>query len=134
MHMLHHLSLGVSNVELSASFYDKALEPLGYVRVWTDLRPGEQNQAVGYGHPGAGDKLALKQVGAAVGAPYPGFHLAFAAPTRDSVAAFHAAALAAGGRDNGSPGLREAYGPNYFAAFVIDLDGHHIEAVCKSAA
>ena len=134
MHMLHHLSLGVSDVELSAVFYDKVLAPLGYVRVWSDIRPGEQGQAVGYGQPGGGDKLALKQVSVAVGAPYPGFHAAFAAPSRESVAAFHAAALAAGGKDNGAPGLREDYGPNYYAAFVVDVDGHHLEAVCKSAA
>ena len=134
MHMLHHLSLGVSDVELSAVFYDKVLAPLGYMRVWSDIRPGEQGQAVGYGQPGGGDKLALKQVSVAVGAPYPGFHAAFAAPSRESVAAFHAAALAAGGKDNGAPGLREDYGPNYYAAFVVDVDGHHLEAVCKSAA
>ena len=131
MHMLHHLSLGVSDVELSAVFYDKVLAPLGYVRVWSDIRPGEQGQAVGYGQPGGGDNLALKQVSVAVGAPYPGFHAAFAAPSRESVAAFHAAALAAGGKDNGAPGLREDYGPNYYAAFVVDVDGHHLEAVCK---
>ena len=132
MHMLHHLSLSVANVELSATFYDRALAPLGYERVWSDIRPGEKGQAVGYGLAGGGDKLALKQVAGLAGAPYPGFHVAFAAPTRQAVADFHAAALAAGGTDNGPPGLRAHYGPDYYAAFVLDPDGHHLEAVCKS--
>ena len=130
MHMLHHLSLGVSDVALAAAFYDRALAPLGYARVWSDIRPGEQGQAVGYGQPGGDDKLALKQAGATV-APCPGFHVAFAAPSRAAVDAFHAAALDAGGTDNGMPGLREAYGQDYYAAFVVDPDGHHLEAVCR---
>jgi catechol 2,3-dioxygenase-like lactoylglutathione lyase family enzyme len=129
--MLHHLSLGVASIEAAAAFYDAALAPLGYGRVWSDLRPGERGQAVGYGPAGGGDKLALKQIERTVALSCPGFHIALAAPTREAVAAFHAAALAAGGRDNGAPGLRPHYGPDYFAAFVIDADGHHLEAVCK---
>lgn len=82
MAMLHHLSLGVSDITRSAAFYDKVLAPLGYVRVWSVVRPGESGQAVGYGPAGGGDKLALKQVLAEVGAPYPDFHLAFGAPSR----------------------------------------------------
>jgi len=134
MHMIHHLSLGVADIGVSARFYDAALAPLGYVRVWSDIRPGETGQAVGYGVPGGGDKLALKQVGPTAGVPHEGFHVAFAAPSRQSVDLFHAAALAAGCEDNGRPGLREHYGPNYYAAFVRDPDGHNLEAVCKSAA
>ena len=130
--MLHHISIGAVEIERAARFYDAALEPLGYVRVWTDLRPGEQEQAVGYGPPGSGDKLAIKQVSLQV-ANIPGFHVALSAPSRSSVAAFHAAALAAGGTDNGQPGLRPDYGVNYFAAFVIDPEGHRLEAVCKTA-
>jgi catechol 2,3-dioxygenase-like lactoylglutathione lyase family enzyme len=99
--------------------------------VWSDLRPGEHGQAVGYGSKGSDDRLTIKQVTAAV-ANIPGFHLAFAATTRAEVTAFHKAALCAGGRDNGAPGLRPEYGPNYFAAFVIDPDGYRLEAVCKS--
>lgn len=129
--MLHHLSLGVADLALSAAFYDAALAPLGYVRVWEDIRPGEPDQAVGYGLPGGGDKLALKDQGAAARPPGPGFHLAFAAPDSAAVAAFHRAALAAGGTDNGAPGLRPHYGPGYYAAFVIDPDGHRLEAVFK---
>ena len=62
----------------------------------------------------------------------PGFHLAFAAESRSAVQAFHAAALAAGGRDNGPPGLRPDYGEHYYAAFVVDPEGHRLEAVCKA--
>ena len=127
--MLHHVSLGVSDIERAAAFYDAALAPLGYVRVWGDLRPGEPDQAVGYGLPGGGDKLAIKFRRKGQRPPGSGFHLAFAAPDRGSIARFHAAALANGGKDNGGPGLRPHYGPHYYAAFVIDPDGHHIEAV-----
>lgn len=127
--MLHHISLGTVDIERAARFYDAVLQPLGFVRVWADLRPGEQGQAVGYGPPGGGDKLAIKQVAQPV-PPIPGFHVAFAAPTRAAVVAFHAAALASGGTDHGPPGLRPAYGPNYFAAFVVDPEGHRLEAVC----
>lgn len=130
--MLHHLSLGAVDIERAARFYDAVLEPLGYVRVWSDLRPGEQDQAVGYGPPGSGDKLAIKQVSRAI-PPIPGFHVALSAPSRAAVAAFHSAALAAGGTDNGAPGLRPDYGPYYFAAFVVDPEGHRLEAVYKGA-
>jgi len=129
--MLHHLSLGARDIERAARFYDAVLAPLGYGRVWSDLRPGEEGQAVGYGPPGSGDKLAIKQVSQAV-PEIPGFHVALAAPSRQAVQAFHAAALAAGGRDNGAPGLRPDYGAHYYAAFVIDPEGHRLEAVCKA--
>lgn len=127
--MLHHLSLGVADIERAAAFYDATLAPLGYVRVWADLRPGEAGQAIGYGVPGGGDKLALKFRPEGRHPPGPGFHLALAAPSRQAVAAFHEAALRHGGRDNGAPGLRPHYGPYYYAAFVVDPDGHAIEAV-----
>jgi catechol 2,3-dioxygenase-like lactoylglutathione lyase family enzyme len=130
--MLHHISIGAKHIERAARFYDAVLAPLGYVRVWTDLRPGEEEQAVGYGPPGSGDKLAVKQVPQPI-PQLPGFHIAFAAPSRAAVSAFYAAALAAEGTDNGAPGLRPDYGPNYFAAFVIDPEGHRIEAVCNAA-
>lgn len=131
--MLHHLSLGVSDIERSARFYDAVLAPLGRVRVWSDLRPGEPGQAVGYGDPGGGDKLALKLVPPQQAQPSAGFHVAFSAPSPAAVQAFHAAALAAGGCDNGPPGLRPHYGPDYYAAFVRDPDGHALEAVHKPA-
>ena len=131
--MLHHISLGVSDIERSAAFYDAALAPLGYVRVWEDIRPGAAGQAVGYGVPGGGDKLAIKYRPEGQRPPGPGFHLAFAAPDRQAVASFHKAALEHGGRDNGGPGLRPHYGPDYYAAFVVDPDGHPIEAVINAA-
>jgi catechol 2,3-dioxygenase-like lactoylglutathione lyase family enzyme len=133
MAMLHHVSFGVSNIECSAAFYDAILAPLGYVRVWEDLRPGEADQAVGYGLPGGGDKLAIKLRPKAHRPPGPGFHLALAAPNREAIAIFHQAAVEHGGRDNGRPGLRPHYGASYYAAFVVDPDGHHIEAVFNSA-
>lgn len=124
--MLHHLSFGVTDLTRSAAFYDATLAALGYVRVWAD------DTAVGYGHPGGDDKLAIKLRAAASVAPGPGFHLAFAAPSRDAVLRFHAAALQHGGVDNGPPGLRPHYGEHYYAAFVIDPDGYRVEAVINN--
>lgn len=131
--MLHHISIGAQEFDRAVRFYDATLAPLGYVRVWSDLRPGETEQAVGYGPVGSGDKLAVKQVAQPV-AYMPGFHIAFSAPNRAAVIAFYSAALATGGTDNGQPGLRPDYGPNYFAAFVVDPEGYRLEAVCKAAA
>jgi catechol 2,3-dioxygenase-like lactoylglutathione lyase family enzyme len=128
--VLHHVSLGVADIERATCFYDAALAPLGVVRVWSDLRPGEAGQAVGYGRAGGGDALALKQVDGVQDRTRPGFHLAFGAACRADVDAFHAAALRAGATDNGPPGLRAHYGPGYYAAFVVDPDGHRLEAVC----
>lgn len=132
MTMLHHVSLGGRDIERSARFYDDTLAVLGYVRVWSDLRPDQPGQAIGYGSPGSGDKLAIKQDDNAL-PPAPGFHLAFSAPAREAVGRFHAAALRNGGRDNVVPGLRRHYGEHYYAAFVIEPDGHHLEAVCNAA-
>ncbi|WP_126967965.1 VOC family protein [Xanthomonas arboricola] len=130
--MLHHLSLGVRTIEASAAFYDAVLAALGYVRVWSDLEPGTLDQAVGYGRPGGDDSLALKQRQAAQCAPGAGFHLAFAASDAAAVDAFHLAALQHGGSCNGAPGLRPDYGDDYYVAFVIDPDGHHLEAVVNT--
>ncbi|APP82290.1 VOC family protein [Xanthomonas hortorum pv. vitians] len=127
--MLHHVSLGVRTIEASAAFYDAVLGALGYVRVWSDLEPGTLDQAVGYGRPGGEDSLALKQRDARLCATGAGFHLAFAASAAGAVDAFHLAALQHGGSCNGAPGLRPDYGDDYYAAFVIDPDGHHLEAV-----
>jgi catechol 2,3-dioxygenase-like lactoylglutathione lyase family enzyme len=125
--MLGHLSFGVSDLERAISFYDAAMAPLGLVRVWTSA------DAAGYGPPGRGDLLAVKKrAGAAP--PGAGFHLAFNAASHAVVNEFHAAALAAGARDNGAPGLRPHYGPSYYAAFVIDPEGYPLEAVCQEPA
>ena len=121
--MLHHISLGVRDLQRSAAFYDAVLSALGYVRVWAD------HKAVGYGHAGGQDELAIKISVKGLVAPGAGFHLALVAPTREAVAAFHRTALEHGGRDNGVPGLRPNYGPNYYSAFVVDPDGYRIEAV-----
>jgi catechol 2,3-dioxygenase-like lactoylglutathione lyase family enzyme len=121
--MLSHLSFGVNDLVRSATFYERILAPLGYVRVWTNPN------GVGFGEKGLNDKLALFARPQQAVAPGPGFHLAFMAPSREAVDAFHAAAVSAGGRDCGAPGLRPHYGATYYAAFVIDPDGHKLEAV-----
>ena len=126
--MLGRLSFGVSDLERATLFYDAALAPLGLTCVWTSPH------AVGYGYPGCGDLLALKQQQSPVRPPGPGFHLAFNALSRAAVDNFYSEALRAGGSDNGRPGLRPHYGPSYYAAFVIDPDGHPLEAVCQQKA
>jgi|SRR5579872_62545 len=122
--MLDHLSFGVTDLSRSATFYDAVLAPLGYVRVWT------ASDAVGYGYPNRDDSFAIKQESTDLTISSPRSHLAFAAPTREAVAEFHAAALAHGAIDEGAPGLCPEYGPTYFAGFVRDPDGHRLEAVC----
>jgi len=121
--MLDHVSLSVAELDRAGAFYDAALAALGYVRVWS------AESALGYGSEGGGDKLALKTRGGGRPRAAAGFHLAFTAKDTASVDAFHRAALAAGGSDEGAPGWRPHYGEGYYAAFVIDPDGHRIEAV-----
>ena len=123
--MLHHISFGVRELQLSGAFYDAALGALGFRRVFED------ETAIGYGWVDGQDKFSIKSRSGAT-APSAGFHLAFAAPSRRAVDEFHMAALKIGGRDNGAPGLRLHYGPHYYAAFLIDPDGYHIECVCKA--
>ena len=123
--MLSHVSLGTTDLDRARVFYDAALAPIGYVQVW------HADTALGYGSPGGNDELAIKlrdDVGVALAAG-PGFHVAFAAPSRAAVDVFHRAALEHGGRCNGSPGRRPHYSSTYYAGFVIDPDGHHLEAV-----
>ncbi len=123
--MLHHLSLPVARLEKSSALYDAALQELGYRRVCSS------DGFTGYGVRDGEDKFALKHAVPSASAG-PRFHVAFAAPSRDAVDAFHKAALQHGASDNGGPGLRPHYGPTYYAAFIIDLDGHRIEAVHKT--
>jgi catechol 2,3-dioxygenase-like lactoylglutathione lyase family enzyme len=125
--MFSHISFGVTDLKRAAQFYDALLAPLGQVRVW------ESTKGVGYGWPGKGDKLALFARPQGPTALSAGFHLAFDAPNRAAVDAFYAAALRCGGQDAGAPGLRAHYSPTYYAAFVIDPDGHKLEAVHQSA-
>lgn len=120
--MLHHISIGVRDLDLSARFYDAALGALGFRRVFED------ETAVGYGLVDDEDLLCLKLRENAQ-PPGEGFHLAFAAPSRAAVQDFHVSALNVGGTCNGAPGVRLDYGDHYYAAFLIDPDGHRIEAV-----
>ncbi len=120
--MIGHLSFGVADLPRATRFYDAALTALGYARIWT------RDQGVVYGHVGEKDRLALYLRPDAL-APGAGFHLAFDAPSREAVDRFHAAALAAGGSDDGAPGHRPQYSPTYYAAFVIDPEGYKLEAV-----
>lgn len=126
--MLDHLSLGVSDLAAARQFYKAALKPLGYRHVRDH---GDAVAAFGIG-PQAPQFWIGQVKRPKPGRPKPsaGTHIAFSAPDRKSVRAFHKAALKAGGRDDGKPGLRPHYHPNYYGAFIIDLDGHHIEAVC----
>jgi catechol 2,3-dioxygenase-like lactoylglutathione lyase family enzyme len=117
--MIDHLTLSVSDVELAVRFYQQALAPLGYGLV------ASFEQFRGFGSKGK-PVFWLKQAEA----PTQPMHIAFAAASRRAVDAFHAAALAAGARDDGAPGLRKDYHPNYYGAFVVDPLGHPIEAVC----
>ena len=123
--MFDHLSLGVDDLDRAAAFYDAALAPLGYVRLSQNAR------SVCYGPQGfTGEApFAIIAFGPDAKPASPGFHLAFAAPDRDAVDRFHAAALSAGGTDEGAPGVREHYDPGYYAVFVRDPDGHRLEAV-----
>jgi catechol 2,3-dioxygenase-like lactoylglutathione lyase family enzyme len=119
--MLDHVTIGVSNFEQSKKFYDRALRPLGITR----LHEGEQ--FAGYGiSPKAFFWIGWREI------PQTGAHIAFTAQDRAAVDRFHDEAVAAGGIDNGPPGPRPNYHPNYYGAFVLDPDGHNIEAVCHS--
>jgi catechol 2,3-dioxygenase-like lactoylglutathione lyase family enzyme len=133
--MLHHLSFAVADLTRSASFYDAALAPLGYVRAFTqESGAGRKESAVGYGRPDGDDQFAIRLRQQGVVAPSEGFHLAFTASSREAAIAFHQAALAHAGQDNGGVGVHPEHGPNYFAAFVIDPDGYRIEAVVDERA
>ncbi|WP_009959181.1 VOC family protein [Verrucomicrobium spinosum] len=121
--MLHHLSFAVADLARSAKFYDAALAPLGYSRVWSD------DTAVGYGTIKGQDKFAIRLRPDHQTVAGDGFHVAFSAPSSEAVTAFYEAALQHGGTDNGPPELCKEYGPGYYAAFVIDPDGYRIEAV-----
>lgn len=125
--MLDHIGVDVSDIAKSRAFYEAALKPLGY-RVIQELGPeqGADHPIVMFGIDAPEFVIAEDK------APGAGNHFAFRAETRAAVDAFHAAALNAGGKDNGGPGLRPNYGPTYYAAFVYDPDGFNIEAVCHA--
>ncbi|MBH9577246.1 VOC family protein [Inhella proteolytica] len=124
--MIDHLSLVVSDYEKSKAFYAQALAPTGHSRlVELPPRPGAHAGSAGFCHEDGSDFW----IGPGV-ALTPPLHIAFRVPSRAAVDDFHRAALAAGGRDHGAPGLRPQYHPNYYGAYVLDPDGHNIEAVC----
>lgn len=129
--MLDHIGVAVSDLARSRAFYAKALAPLGIVEMM-EVGPElteSSGTAVGYGADGnpffwIGDNERVGQ----------GTHIAFRVEDRAIVDAFHTAALDAGGRDNGGPGIRPHYGPDYYAAFILDPDGINVEAVCHKPA
>ena len=129
--MIDHMGFAVSDYERAKAFYAAALGPLGYVLI---MEVDGKNNASG--HPAAGFGAGGKPdfwIGGEGKLEKP-LHVAIAANDRAGVDAFYKAALAAGGLDNGAPGLRPRYHPNYYAAFVLDPDGHNIEAVCHRPA
>lgn len=125
--MLDHAGFPVSDYARSKAFYLQALAPLGYALVMEVQQHENDAPAAGFGANGKPDLW----IGGEGGLQRP-IHIAIAAQDRAAVDAFYRAALAAGGKDNGAPGLRPHYHPNYYAAFVLDPDGHNIEAVCHT--
>jgi len=120
--MIDHTGYVVSDFDKSVAFYTRALAPLGYKLMMT----WEQN--AGFGADGKVDFWI-----AGGKAPTDKIHVAFRASGRDIVRAFYEAAIAAGGQDNGAPGIRAHYHENYYGAFVLDPDGHNVEACCHDA-
>jgi catechol 2,3-dioxygenase-like lactoylglutathione lyase family enzyme len=121
---LDHVGLDVSDYDASRAFYDKALAPLGMSLM---MEPIER---VG----GYGDDFPFFWIAQRNRGSDSGVHVAFRGEDRETVDAFHAAAVAAGGKDNGEPGVREIYHPDYYGAFVLDPDGNNVEAVCHTPA
>jgi len=117
--MIDHIGIQVRDLAKSIAFYEQALAPLGYVLIMK-----LEGQFAGFGAGGKPDFWI------GVGAPADRIHVGFRAKGRADVRAFYAAAMAAGGTDNGPPGVREMYHPDYYGAFVRDPDGYNIEAVC----
>jgi catechol 2,3-dioxygenase-like lactoylglutathione lyase family enzyme len=135
--MLDHVSLRVADYDRSKSFYAAALAPLGYTLAMESVSGAGFRRGfipdfwIKQGEPMSLGARPDPQEQAGCGGP--AVHVAFAGDNRTTVDAFHRAALAAGARDNGAPGLRPNYHPNYYGAFVLDPDGYNIEAVCHRA-
>ena len=127
--MLDHIGFSVSNMKVSRIFDEKARKPLGLA---SGMEVTPEMTGTIDSHVGFGADRPFFWIGTG-GEPATGIHVAFAAQHRKTVDEFHAAALAAGGRDNGKPGLRPHYHENYYGAFVLDPDGNNIEAVCHAA-
>jgi catechol 2,3-dioxygenase-like lactoylglutathione lyase family enzyme len=120
--MFDHVSVGVRDIAKAKAFYDAALKPLGLTCLSAD------ETSLGYGRKAVG-LWVIAAERPVPDDPKSGLHFCFAAPSAQSVAAFHKAAISAGGRDNGKPGVRKDYGPDYYAAYVFDPDGYRLEAV-----
>ncbi|MBD2463452.1 VOC family protein [Oscillatoria sp. FACHB-1407] len=126
--MIDHTGINVSNFERSKEFYTQSLAPLGYQLLHEFAAAGTSSvSGGGFGIDGQPDFWILQG-----DVNTPRIHIAFRAETPEVVQAFYQAALKAGGQDNGAPGLRTHYHPNYYAAFVLDPDGHNVEAVCHT--
>ena len=125
--MIDHTGITVANFDASKAFYDKAMAPLGASLIM--MVPAEHTGGVKVGGYGREKPDFWLHENADTG---PGRHYAFTARNRAEVDAFHKAALAAGGKDNGAPGLRPHYHPDYYGAYVFDPDGNNIEAVCHA--
>lgn len=127
--MIDHIGFKVFDYQRSKAVHEQALAPLGYCLVMevTPEMTGTEARYAGFGQEGRPD-FWIGTGATACG----GLHVALTAKSRAEVDAFHAAAMAAGGIDNGAPGLRAIYHPDYYGAFVLDLDGHNIEAVCHA--
>ncbi|MFL6651361.1 MAG: VOC family protein [Sulfurifustaceae bacterium] len=121
--MINHVSIGVRDMSRAKRFYGAALKPLGYKLL------SEGDGYLGYGVDAVDWWVTLAERPVAADMKS-GLHFCFSAPTRKSVDAFHANAVEAGARDHGKPGIRTDYGPNYYAAYVVDPDGYRLEAYC----
>ena len=136
--MIDHIGLRVRNVARATEFYFKALAPLGYgIALEVSAEETGHGAAVGFGVPGRPDDFQSGKPSFWIGEGEPvsgPIHVAFVAANRAAVDDFHAAAIRAGGKDNGPPSLRPHYHANYYAAFVLDLDGNNVEAVCHTHA
>jgi catechol 2,3-dioxygenase-like lactoylglutathione lyase family enzyme len=127
--MLDHITIAVADVDRSKQFFTKALAPLGIgLLVEVTAEQTGSNAFAGFG----ADGRAFFWIGDG-NRPTGALHVAFVAESRSQVDAFYHAALAAGGRDNGAPGLRPHYHPDFYGAFVLDADGINVEAVCRRA-
>jgi catechol 2,3-dioxygenase-like lactoylglutathione lyase family enzyme len=124
--MFDHLDVTVSDLKRSEAFYIKALAPLGITLVYRNPANATGGQTVGFSN--SPNPTFCLRSGAK---PTTSIHIAFIAASRAAVDAFHASAIAGGGHNNGSPGLRTYYARNYYSAFVLDPDGHNVEAVCR---
>ncbi|MBX9906802.1 VOC family protein [Patescibacteria group bacterium] len=123
--MIDHVGLSVEKYEEAKAFYIAVLKPLGYELVAEFLSPASPQNIAGFGKNDKGDFWISEE-----GKTTPHTHIAFVAESRGDVDAFYEAAIHAGGIDNGKPGVRAEYHPHYYGAFVIDPEGHNIEAVC----